>query len=504
MNFKSDRAICLVLIIAGLISLVIYLSVSYDYIGEFGYPLDDAWIHQTYARNLAQRGEFSFIPGNPSGGSTAPLWTGLLAVFHLFGSGPFLGTFFVGSILFLSAASCFQQLAVRLMKSDTITAVNRSVVFGVGGFFLLEWHMIWAALSGMEIMLYVVLFLIVMLLLAKEKYYILMGILSGVIIWVRPDGLTLLGPVMFTIILSKKRQEILPAIGKFFSGWLPLVIGYLVFNFQTAGSLFPNTFYAKQAEYAILFNQPLLSRFSNLLLQPFIGAAVLLIPGILFELFFAIKNRRWLEVALFLWAVGYMGIYAVRLPVTYQHGRYMMPVMPVFFLLGLVGTWRGLVTMRLSERTKKLIQFGVTASIILLSIGFWWLGLETYRDDVAIIHEEMVVTARWVNNNLPQDALVAAHDIGALGYYGDRDLFDLAGLISPEVIPVIRDEEGLIRLIENSGAEYLMTFPDWYKTLTLGADLIYQSKGETVRLHDHANMAVYQYNWLEKDEEILE
>jgi hypothetical protein len=49
-----------------------------------------------------------------------------------------------------------------------------------------------------------------------------------------------------------------------------------------------------------------------------------------------------------------------------------------------------------------------------------------------------------------------------------------------------------------------MTFPDWYKTLTLGADLIYQSKGETVRLHDHANMAVYQYNWLEKDEEILE
>jgi hypothetical protein len=504
MNFKSDRAIYLGLIIVGLVSFAIFLSVSYANIGGFGYPLDDAWIHQTYARNLAQHGEFSFIPGKTSGGSTAPLWTGLLAVFHLLGSGPFLGTFFIGSILFLSAAFCFQQLAVRLLKSDQMSEVNSLVVFGFGAFFLLEWHMVWSALSGMEILLYVVLFLLVMLLFAKEKHYILMGILSGAIIWVRPDGLTLLGPILFTIILSKKRQEILPAIGKFFSGWLPMVVGYLVFNFQTAGTFFPNTFYAKQAEYAVLFNQPFLIRFGNLLFQPFIGAAVLLIPGILFELFFAIKNKQWLEVALFLWAVGYVGIYALRLPVTYQHGRYMMPVMPVFFLLGLLGTFRGLMTMRVKERTRKLVQFGAAASISLLTVGFWWLGMETYRDDVAIIHEEMVMTARWVQMNLPDDAYIAAHDIGALGYYGERDIYDLAGLISPEVIPVIRDEEALIGLIEKSGAEYLMTFPDWYKILMLQADIIYQSEGETVRRHDHANMAVYQYNWFEKDETIHE
>lgn len=500
MNFKSDRAIYLVLIIVGLVSCGVYLAVSHDYIGEFGYPLDDAWIHQTYARNLAVFGEFSFVPGKTSGGSTAPLWTGLLAVFHLLGSGPFWGTFVVGLTLFVSAAFCFQQLAISLIKSDRMSSVNRSVVFGFGAFFLLEWHMIWAALSGMEIMLFVALFLFVALLLAKGNYYALIGFLSGVIIWVRPDGLTLLGPVMFTIILSKKRHEILLAISKFLLGWLPVVAGYLAFNFQTAGTLFPNTFYAKQAEYAVLFNQPLLSRFGNLLFQPFVGAAVLLIPGIIFEVFFAIKKRRWLEVALFLWAVGYVAIYALRLPVTYHHGRYMMPVMPVFFLLGLLGTFRGLMAIRVTERTKKLIQFGVGASISLLTAGFWWLGKETYRDDVAIIHEEMVVTARWVQMNLPDDAYIAAHDIGALGYFGDRDIFDLAGLISPEVIPVIRDEEALIRLIEKSGAEYLMTFPEWYNTLTLKTDLIYQSEGETVRLHEHANMAVYQYNWTEKDE----
>jgi hypothetical protein len=49
-----------------------------------GFPLDDAWIHQTYARNLALRSEWAFLPGEPSAGSTAPLWSALLAVGHVF------------------------------------------------------------------------------------------------------------------------------------------------------------------------------------------------------------------------------------------------------------------------------------------------------------------------------------------------------------------------------------------------------------------------------------
>ena len=43
-------------------------------------------------------------------------------------------------------------------------------------------------------------------------------------------------------------------------------------------------------------------------------------------------------------------------------------------------------------------------------------------------------------HNTPPDALIAAHDIGAVGYFGQRRLLDLAGLVSPEVIPFIRDE----------------------------------------------------------------
>jgi hypothetical protein len=52
----------------------------------------------------------------------------------------------------------------------------------------------------------------------------------------------------------------------------------------------------------------------------------------------------------------------------------------------------------------------------------------------------MVAVSEWVAANTPPDDLIAAHDIGALGYFARRPLLDLAGLVSPEVIPFIRDE----------------------------------------------------------------
>jgi hypothetical protein len=51
--------------------------------GALGFPLDDAWIHQVYARNLATRGELAFFAGQPSAGSTSPLWTILLSPGYL-------------------------------------------------------------------------------------------------------------------------------------------------------------------------------------------------------------------------------------------------------------------------------------------------------------------------------------------------------------------------------------------------------------------------------------
>ncbi|HMN62779.1 MAG TPA: hypothetical protein PJ988_20600, partial [Anaerolinea sp.] len=98
-----------------------------------------------------------------------------------------------------------------------------------------------------------------------------------------------------------------------------------------------------------------------------------------------------------------------------------------------------------------------------------------------------------VAENTPADALIAAHDIGALGYYGGRNILDLAGLISPEVIPFIRDESRIASYLTEKQVDYLVTFPDWYPVLTRDQTPIYQGSGEFAPAAGVENMAVYRW-----------
>src|SRR5437660_179133 len=88
----------LLFFLAATLSVAAYLGLSATG-GDLGFPLDDSWIHQTYARNLALRGEFAFIPGQPSAGSTSPLWTLLLAVGYLARINALVWTYALGAAL---------------------------------------------------------------------------------------------------------------------------------------------------------------------------------------------------------------------------------------------------------------------------------------------------------------------------------------------------------------------------------------------------------------------
>jgi len=126
-------------------------------------------------------------------------------------------------------------------------------------------------------------------------------------------------------------------------------------------------------------------------------------------------------------------------------------------------------------------------------VTFWMLGALHYARDVAYIESEMVATAKWVSAEVPPNALVAAHDIGALGYFGGHDLVDLAGLVSPEVIPFLRDENWIAAYLNKRGVKYLVTFPDWYPHLTSGLGLVYSTDAPYAQIYGGQNLAVYQW-----------
>ncbi|MFQ5946298.1 MAG: hypothetical protein ACE5NC_08625, partial [Anaerolineae bacterium] len=154
-------------------------------LGATGYPLDDAWIHQALARNLAQLGQWAFLPGQPTAASTSPLWTLLLAPGHVLGPDPRLWTLLLGLMLLVLSAWWAQRLAARLFPD------RGPVPLLIGAAVLLEWHLAWAALSGMETLLFV--FLSLLLLertLAGARPWV-WGTLSGLLTLARPEGVVL-------------------------------------------------------------------------------------------------------------------------------------------------------------------------------------------------------------------------------------------------------------------------------------------------------------------------
>lgn len=484
---RAARRVTIGLVLMALVSLGGFLAASALTLRP-GFPLDDAWIHQTYARNLGQSGEWSFVLGQPSAGSTAPAWSAMLAVGHALRLDPRLWAYLLGWALLLGVS----WAGMRLFRSWQPNASGWIV--WMGGLLVLEWHLVWAAGSGMETLLLAGLVLWILGEAAQDRpKWRLVGLVVGLAVWVRPDGITLLGPAGLTALVVENGRRRIWAVAELAGGTVLMILPYLAFNQALAGTWWPNTFFAKQAEYAVLRQVSLWQRLTALGMLPLIGPGAVMLPGIILFVIKAFRQRKAAALGGLVWLVGSIVVYALRLPVTYQHGRYLIPAMPVYFVAGLCGM-AGWVQLKSPQLLIRVFSRAWTASLVLVTLGFWIIGANAYAQDVAVIETEMVASARWVAAETPPDALIAAHDIGALGYFGERNLVDLAGLVSPEVIPFIRDERQLAAYLDERGAEYLVTFPGWYPYLTTCGQLLYSTGAPFSPREGGENMAIYAWS----------
>ncbi len=425
----------------------------------FGFPLDDAWIHQTYARSLATHGTWRYSVNESSAGSTSPLWTLLLVPGFLFGHGnPFIWTFI------LSWAGYFGVVFISIKMSDYLLPGKKIEKLILGMIMVLEWHLVWASGSGMETILFTLVALLLFYLLLDKKHSFLIGFLVGLLVCIRPDGITLLGPVL-VVSCAKILKRNIPVKQLF---WvligvaLPLA-GYGYHNYSLSGQLLPNTFFAKSAEYHELLSNPLTMRFFNLSTILISGVGILLLPGFIRSIYSAVKGKDIWRISSILWVLGFLLMYAIRLPVTYQHGRYLIPVVPMYLFLGFCGTTE--IIALINEHKQFSYKIIVYGSLLITSLVFLTGGVKSYSADVKVINNLMVEPALWLRDHSEKDSIIAAHDIGAIGFFSERKIIDLAGLIDPEVVPIIRDEVRLSDFIHRSGADYLVVFTDWYEKL---------------------------------------
>ncbi|MBN1562229.1 MAG: hypothetical protein JXA10_00190, partial [Anaerolineae bacterium] len=482
----------------------------------------------------------AFVPGQTSVASTAPLYTLLLSVGYLLHIPFFVWTFALSVIALAGAGWIGRRVGARLFPDLPHAGLWSGLVM------VASWHLIWAAASGMETMLFCTLSLVVVWLgwqnpllanihhrdtedteknelKAKEKQNLkklfqqgfILGLVGAALTLTRPEGIGLVGLTgLFVLVASlwgtnrAQWSAILPLYlawaGGVISAWVLGVAPYLALNYDVSGTLLPDTSRAKQAEYAYVRAQwSLLERYGRLLLPLLASGLIALLPGVIYGIYDVIQRVRhnrhqiiyWLPLV---WAVMLLSAYAIRLPANYQHGRYVIPILPPLLLYGVGGT---LGIMRAGRRSPagRVASRTLALSAVLITPGFWVLGAQAYARDVRIINTEMVETAQWIDQHLDPDDLLAVHDIGAVGYYAPRPIFDLAGLVSPDVVPVIDDHAALMQMMCARAVRYLMVFPDQRPAEAddprLGLTPIFQTESPYAAEAGGANMMIYEMNW---------
>ena len=115
-QFRPNKALkitFLTAIILAAISFSGFLLISAYSLNNFlSFPLDDPWIHLTFARNMIEYFSFSYFKNEmATSGSTSPLYTFILAIGFIFTSHEMILSYFLGISFFALGAVAMYKLS---------------------------------------------------------------------------------------------------------------------------------------------------------------------------------------------------------------------------------------------------------------------------------------------------------------------------------------------------------------------------------------------------------
>lgn len=479
---KKWVSLLALLIVLQALSAALYLGKT----DSFGFPLDDAWIHQIYARNLGLHGMLAFNPGQPSTGSTSFGWTLLLAAGYWLRIPFFLWTYLWGSIFAVATA-----LSAAKLCENYFGNFRNAVIAGI--ICILEWHLAWAAVSGMEIGLFTFLTLLFFLLLNLNSSPLLLGALTGIAVLVRPEGILLALVYGIKLLFDQPRntKQITRDGAKFLLVFVLLISPWIAFNLIYSHRPFPNTIAAKFMQYGHPWSPwKSLKYLWDVFLYFLNGPLLLLIPGAGFVVYNALKRRETHLLYPFVWFLALIGLYAVALPAIYDQGRYLMPLIPLLIIFGLQG---------LSQLLQRFVNTLALRSLAWVSlfglvIALWINGASDYAYRIQLYNDVHIKAAQWINANAPQDAVLATHDIGIIGYHTEHRIVDLAGLITPDIVPIMHDPQKLAEYLRTQHVSYLILYTGYYRELLelLNAHVVFSPGAQELRAIGVEPFEVYE------------
>jgi len=518
--------------------------------GGLGWPLDDSWIHLQFARNLAAGRGLAYNSGELVTGSTAPLWTALLALLAYLPGSPLAWAQLAGALLYVASIDATWRLARELELGPGLAALASGLTLGTG------W-MVWSALSGMEIPLFVLLSAWGMVLHLRERTAdprtpppapptgsgagseaaaVQLPISAAVLALAalaRPEGLLLLALAFVDRCLRFDRdlpagaaatgtaRDLTPlrwrrppfarlAAGGLLAGCV--LAGPLLFYRIVGGTFLPTTYAAKGGELRrwlpdlqyvygvieILFRQ-----------QPYM---TLLCCGGVAALVARLGTRRDRGLLPGLWLVALPLAYSTLSPpgkiMAGNFGRYFFPLFPVVAVLGAVALEGAAAALRAGVVAGKA---RLPAGLALVALLLWptasslrqCAGL--YAHNLADVESSDVRAARWLAPRLPAGAVLPVNDIGAFKYLLPNRIVDLAGIANPELrLEVQRQvargipwERAMAAAVAARRPDFVAIFPAWLPHLAadLGLRPVLRVRLADNRTMGSGELVVYSTPW---------
>ena len=435
--------------------------------------IDDAYITYRYARNILAGNGFVYNPGERVLGTTTPLYTYLLTGMGLI-TGSTEAPFPLISLVINAIFDGLTCLILIRLGSDfeaPWAGIGAAAVWAVAP------YSVTFAIGGLETSLYVLL-LMGAVWTHMRKYHIPAAFLGALSLLTRPDALILLGPLMldrFVEIWPSFKQSTdfspgqhersrtprnPPLIYELLVFVLPISL-WVVFSSFYFGSPLPHSITAKNVAYH-LPREAALVRLLQHYATPFLGHLTFGLNWIkigiwLNPFLYLVGARRIIRINKHAWHFMlypwlYLIVFSLANPLIFRW--YLTPPLPIYFFGILVGAESlinsllegisrlpAITTKRIFRSFSTAILFAlVILTPVSLSLKDWRIvpthGLKRPAPDMAWYQLELFYrqAAEVINNELEStnaSPLLAAGDVGVLGYETRLPILDTVGLNSP-------------------------------------------------------------------------
>jgi hypothetical protein len=413
---------------------------------------EDFFITLRYARDIALGRGFTYNSGQHVLGTTTPLYTLILALFLWL----HLPAIFLGKLLNIVADGITCWLICKF--ADELRAPTAGLLAAL--LYAIGVTPISVSISGMETGLVTCIGMAAIVAFARS-HSLSLWVLTAILFLLRIDGLVLGGLLLVAQTYQKRRFDVRGAV---IAGLI--VLPWLLFALFYFGSPLPSSVVAKLTVYKVTMagsHSAILEAFQTQFDRGLFQDILTLLFGV--GLGESLLKGRWQLLVPLWWMVIYYGTMLAS-PVP-AFSWYFLPPWPLYLITAALGGCflaRAGCTYLSSNRfaSARVGRFMKAGGLVLIALlGVLHLPRLIVEIQKPQQEEDEVLrpTGLWFRRHAAPNDLILLEPIGTIGYYSERPILDMIGLVTPQVLPCYHTSKPLLCMVTRFRPKWLCLRP---------------------------------------------